>query len=109
MADAPPRIFESDLTPVDQKITFNGNDYNLHMQVTAFGDTPIQATNFLSLLTENSITRKIEHLNKIVDRCPELYHGHKPLRDNIQVIDPLSLLYFQIQYYCFNGSSNDIK
>jgi hypothetical protein len=87
MADAFPRLFESDLTPVKQKVSFNGNYYNMHVQVTAFGGMPVQATDFLSLLTENTISRKLEHLYKLVDRCPELYHGHKPLRENIQVLD----------------------
>ncbi len=81
-----PRLFDSDLKPTEQKFFFNGNDYNMHIQITALGGDAVQAVDWLALLTENSISKKIDHFSKIAHRCEELQHKDRQLRDHIQVL-----------------------
>ena len=80
-----PRLFDSDLTPIEQIFFFNGNDYNMHIQITAFGGDAVKAEDMMTLITENSISKKMDHFSKIARRCEKLQHGDKQLRDHIQV------------------------
>ena len=86
VADAPLRLFESDLMPKVASVVFNGKEYTLRLQLTAFGDITSQATDFVSLLTGHATpTASADHYRKIVAQCPELQHFNKQLRDHIQV------------------------
>jgi hypothetical protein len=83
--DTQRRIFESDLTSIERDVSFNGNGYPMHMHLTAFGGSTVQAIDWIALLTENTVSKRSDHFRKLVDRCDELYHGHKKLRDHIEV------------------------
>ena len=80
-----PRLFEADLTPVEYTVPFNGNDYIIHLQITAFGEVVSQATDFVSLLTKHPSIPAGEHFRKLVARCPDLDHKNQKLRDYVQV------------------------
>lgn len=83
-----PRLFESDLTPKAPIVSFNGKEYTMRLQITAFGDVTTQATDFVSLLTAHATsTAAVDHYRKIVTQYPALHHCDKQLRDNIQVRD----------------------
>jgi hypothetical protein len=95
------RVFESDLTSVEHDVTFNGNEYSMHLHITAFGEGTVQAIDWIALLTENTVSKKSDHFRKLVDKCDELYHGNKKLRDHIQVIfTNLFALFFVRDYLC---------
>jgi hypothetical protein len=86
MADAPPRLFESDLTSIKELVPFNGTSYKMRVQLTAFGGITNQATDFVALLTTHELPAACaDHYRKIVARCSDLKHCNKQLRDHIQV------------------------
>ena len=98
--NAQPRLFESDLTPMTPTISFNGKEYKIHLQITAYGDITTQATDWVCLLTsKNAPGPAIDHYRKIVARSSDLEHHSMQLRDHIQVfqcilnpVDPPSTL-----------------
>jgi hypothetical protein len=82
------RLFESDLTPKKATIALSGKQHELRVQITAFGDLTSQATDYVATITGNtSTTSCAEHFRRIAALYPDLQHGHKQLRDHIQVRD----------------------
>ena len=70
---------------MDPYITFNGKEYKIHLQITAYGDVTTQATDWVGLLTtKHSPGPAIDHYRKIVARSPDLDHHSMQLRDHIQ-------------------------
>ena len=85
-SNAPIRLFESDLTPKVASVVFNGNEYQMQMQITAYGDFTVQATNWTGLLISKKARKPaIDHYGGIVGKHPELEHQNMQLRDHIQV------------------------
>ncbi len=80
-----PRLFESDLTPMEPVILFNGLEYKTRLKITAYGEMTGSATDVVSILIESSTTAAADHYKKIVARCSELNHENFQLKYHIQV------------------------
>ena len=81
-----PRLFESDLTPLQATLAFNGKDYVMRFQITAFGDVATQTTDFVCLLTGHDTSDAAsDHYRKLMAQCPALHHNNKLLKNHIQV------------------------
>ncbi len=84
--NAQPRLFESNLTPHVTSVIFDGNPYQMNMQITAYGDIAVRATDWTGLLiSKTAYNPAIFQYRKIVGRRPELEPNEKQLKDHIQV------------------------
>jgi hypothetical protein len=84
-AESNPRLFEADLIPKTYTLPFNGNQYKARLQITAYGHPLYRSVDCSMILIEKGETSASKHFGKITEKCPELRHGNRNLRDNIQV------------------------
>ena len=80
-----PRLFRPYISTETHRVPFKGKDYDLSLQVTAYGDVLVRATDWVSLFTGHEQGAAIDHFGKIARRNPELHHGDRKLQDHLQV------------------------
>ncbi len=92
-----PRLFRTDISAETHCVPFKGKDYPLSLQVTAFGDVLVRATDWVSLFIGSEQKPAVNHFGNIARAYPELHHGDRKLQDHLQVVsnlfsDPILLL-----------------
>ena len=83
-----PRLYPADLTFKRYKLPFNGKSYDTRMQISAYGDFAIRATDACMMLIEaDDEAAAAKYFGKVAKGVPELHHEDRNLTDNIKVFE----------------------
>jgi hypothetical protein len=86
MSSSKQRITNADLTEKNVPLSYLGNNYNLAVNGTCFGDFLVKAKHYAMLLTGAEEAAAYDHFRKVRERCPELKTSKCALKDHLEVL-----------------------